>query len=128
MSIIDYFEILDSLYNSKFNEICVLCQEVPYQLLEENDEHIERKNYPTNMFVHFSPFEDDEDVSSLEEDTKCLNYMEQLNKYLSKIHVENILEDLLMELVQYPCMEDCVHEDSEVELPVQEENDYLSLL
>lgn len=32
-----------------------------------------------------------------------------------------------MELVQHPCMEDGVHADNEVYMPLKEEHDYLSL-
>ena len=66
-------------------------------------------------FIFFSPFEDDEDAGSLEEDSKGLTYMEQLNKYISKFkNLENISKDLFLEPVQHPCMEDyppCSDED-----------------
>lgn len=58
-------------------------------------------------FLPFSPFEDDEEVFFLQEYPKGLPYMEQLNKYLSKLQkVKNISEDILMEPVQHPCMVD----------------------
>ena len=70
------------------------CRVVPYPLLEENDEHTKRKICLTTHYVPFSPFEDDEYVSSLKEDTKGLMHIEQLNKYLSKFkYVEKISKD-----------------------------------
>lgn len=41
-------------------------------------------------------------------------------------YVENISEYLLMESIPHPCMEDCEHEDSEVEFSHEEEDDYPS--
>jgi hypothetical protein len=41
----------------------LLCQVEPYPLLEENDEHTERKISLTTKFFPFSPFEDDEEVA-----------------------------------------------------------------
>ena len=61
-------------------------------------------------------------------DTPTNWYMKQTNKYLEKIQgVENILEDVLTEPIQHPCMKDCEHEDNEIDFFLEEEDDHPSL-
>lgn len=83
----------------------MLCQVLPYPLLEENDEHTETKVSSTTKGIPFSPFEDHiDDISSFDEydyhmvEFPTNRYMEQINEFLGRMHgLKNMKEDPLME-------------------------------